>query len=163
MSDIVISTSSGSSSGFVAGGSIQNAVFFSSTTTTSSSLNVTTGITKLDGYVPTSSTSTTAPQSGNASFFMSGIDFSLNTPIYANDENDVIAFQVCLNSSTYTYNANTSFYITCYLSNLGKTVSSPTYEVQTSSSGILTIALNKWFAIKAPGSTYRFTVCGIAA
>lgn len=136
-------------------GSIGNTIYFSATGS-SSSLTGFAYFTKMDGF------SGTVSQTENASFFVTGVDFQLNNPIYSNDESDVIAFQACLNSSkNKVYNQNQTFNTTCTLMNSGQTITSPVYQITTSNYGNFTIAVNKWFSIKSPGSIYRFLVTGI--
>lgn len=140
-------------------GNIGNTVYFSGTGS-SSSLTGFAYFTKMDGF---STNGSTVTQISNASSFMTGVDFQLNNPLYSNDESDVIAFQACLNSSTsaVVYNSNQTFNATCMLTNLGQTITSPVYQITTNNYGNFTVAINKWFSIKSPGSTYRFMVTGI--
>jgi hypothetical protein len=118
-------------------------------------------ILELDGY---SSASGTVSQSANCSFFKAIINFTISNPLYTDDETDVINMYVILPTSDGSYNYSQTFNIQCMLSNLGSTVSSPIYQLtsSTNSSGAsaLQIPFNKWFSFRAPGSTYQAVVEG---
>lgn len=113
---------------------------------TPSSLTVYGGTTVLDNVTGTS----------QSSFFYSAIVFQLNTPIYTDDDSDVIQFTVNLGSN----NESKPFNIICSLTNLGQSITSPVYPVTVSSSGLLQIDVNKWFMLRSPGSFYTFSVNG---
>ena len=134
---------------------VQNYLYFSSTTQSSvpSGLSILGSSTQLDGYSGTTQSTTTA-----ASFFTSTIVFSLDTPIYTDDDADVMTFQVALGSANQTQ----TFNIICTLTNLGQTVSSPIYSL-TLTNGIVQVDVNKWFTLRSPGSQYTFTVMGFNA
>lgn len=142
---------------------VQNYIYFSTKqpTVTPSSLSILGASTQLDGYTLYSSGGTTTTTANAASFFTSTIVFSLNTPIYTDDESDVITFQVALGSQ----NTSTTFNVICTLTNLGQTISSPVYQLlpsTTNPTGIFEVNVNKWFTLRSPGSFYTFTMMGFA-
>jgi len=136
------------------GAKIQNALFFPNTATSGSSLNILASATILDGFSGGSQSATTTA-------FSSSITFTLNNPLYTDDDSDLIEFQVCL-SSTGTVNTNQLFQIMCKLSNLGTVAVTPIYQATSDSNGIISIFVNKWFLMKSPGSTYCFTLMGLS-
>ena len=125
----------------------------------------------LDGY------SSSGTLSGGCYTFKGVVNFTLGNPIYTDDENDVILMYIvfpeipanALSGPTIVnYNNNTSFNITCSLSNLGSMVTTPIYQatstsVSSATAGgyvYITIPINKWFAFRAPGSIYRLSIEG---
>ena len=120
-------------------------VAFLADTTSTSTLSQSSQVVILDGY---SSTSSSPP------FMFKGVvNFTLCNPIYTDDENDVITMTLYLGDTSGSYD------ICCYLSNLGQMVSSPIYST-TPQANTITIPVNKWFSLRAPGSTYQFTITG---
>ena len=124
-----------------------NVAFLDSNSTSVSTLNQSSQVVILDGY-----------STNNLPYMFKGVvNFSLCNPIYTDDENDVITMTLYLGDVSDSSGA--AYDICCYLSNLGQMVSSPIYAT-TPQSDIITIPVNKWFALRAPGSTYQFTITG---
>jgi len=144
----------------VTGNTIQNALFFPNTAVSGSTLNILAAATILDGFL-SDAQSTTNPTTA----FCSSVTFTLNNPLYTDDDSDLIEFQVCLSSTGSTgttANANQQFQIMCKLSNLGTVAVTPIYVATSNSNGIISIFVNKWFLMKSPGSTYCFTLMGLS-
>lgn len=133
---------------------------------TTSSIVMTSAVLMLDGYQLISGT--LSPKA-NCTFFNGIVNFVLTNPIYSTDEQDVVTCTVQLYN---TFNQSQCYSIYCSLSNLGRVVYSPVYNISTAPSSTttctnapsttsFTIPINKWFAFTSPGSTYQFCVYGL--
>lgn len=119
----------------------------------------------LDGYDGTSK------QTGGCYTFTGILNFTLNNPIYTDDENDLCLLYVVFPKVTaavsgVNFNSNTSFNVTCSMHNLGSAATSPVYQLTTNTPAAggfpyLVIPINKWFAFRAPGSIYQLRINGL--
>lgn len=127
---------------------------------TTNTLSQSTQVLKLDGY---SCPDTSGTPTKTCTMFTGILNFTLDNPIFTDDETDVVYLYVVFPTSA-TFNSGTTFNITCSLSNLGSMVSSPVYPITstTTSFPYIVVPINKWFSFRAPGSIYQIQIQGFS-